>query len=142
VTDVLHAEVPAELADELIAEGFDEFIAVRGVLTDTVTVLSVASVGLAAGANVATILVAREAADQFVASLRNWFRRKAASESGSELTIDVLARHRDRRKHLQVRLQSSDGLSDADMTSLTALVTSLFDENPHGTQTDVTPASG
>jgi hypothetical protein len=138
VTDVLHAELPADLADELIADGFDEFIAVRGAVTEAVTVLSVASVGLAAAANVATILVARESAGQFVATLRNWFRRKAACEPGSELTIEVSARHGDHTKHLQLRLESSDGLSDADMASLTVLVTSVFDE---GARADVTAAS-
>jgi hypothetical protein len=66
INEALRVEVPAELADELIVEGLEEFVVFRDAASDVATLVSVASASLATGANVATTLVARQAVGHFV----------------------------------------------------------------------------
>lgn len=47
--DVLRAELPADLADELIGQGYEEIFASRGLAADATTVVTVVSAGLAVG---------------------------------------------------------------------------------------------
>ena len=78
MNEVLRAELPPDLADELIGKDFEELFASRGPLADAGTVVTVTSAALAVGANVATILVSREALGQFVRTISGWALRKAA----------------------------------------------------------------
>jgi hypothetical protein len=142
MSDVLRVELPAELADELIDEGYEEFIVFRGAVIDAATVLNVAAASLAAGANVATILVARQNVGHFVAALGNWVRRKSASQTGGEVTIDLSARQGDSVKRLRVQLESSSGISDTDAAALKAFVATLFDSSPSDTGGKVTETTG
>lgn len=130
--EVLHAELPADLADELVDQGFEEFFASRGLLTDAGTVLTLASVGLAAGANAATILVSREAISQFVSVIRGWARRKAEAAPAEEFTIEISATRGNEETRLQLKASSKNGAPQIDTTALTALITSLFPDQSSG----------
>ncbi|MGD0556303.1 MAG: hypothetical protein ABSA93_15165 [Streptosporangiaceae bacterium] len=125
MTDVLHAELPADLADELIAKGFEEFIVLRGIAADVSTIVTVTSAGLAVGANAATIIVARDALSQFVAAVRDWVRRKPAGE----LTIDVSARRGNEKTRLRLDITSENGTPEIDTAALTAFIESLFPDH-------------
>ena len=139
--DALRVELPAELADELIADGFDEFLSFRG-SAEAVTILSVASASLAAGANVATILIAREQTGRFLTGLRHWIRRKAASQVSDEVKIDISVQAGGRTRRLRIQLESSDDLSDTDVELVTASLPLMFDQILRAADTDVTPAPG
>lgn len=124
--DVLCAELPADLADELIGKGFEEFVPFRGFLTEAGTVMTLASTGLAVGANIATILVSREELGEFVAAIRDWVRGKTPSQPTGELAIDVLAKQGGEETRIQVKVVSKNGVSQIDAAALTAFVASLF----------------
>ena len=126
MNDVLHAELPADLADALIEEGFEELVTFRGVPAYVGTVVTVALAGLAAGANAVTIIVSREAISGFVAAIRTWARRKAAGKPDGELTIDISVRRGDAKTRLRLEVVSDNGTPEIDTAALTAFITSLF----------------
>jgi hypothetical protein len=141
--DVLVVELPDDLADELIDDGFEEFIVFRGPAEYADAVLTVVSAGLAAGANAATIIVARDAITQFVAAMRAWVRRKAASRPAAELTLDISARHVGTETRLRLEASAENGSPEIDTAALTALITSLFADKPDEREAlpDATPSS-
>jgi hypothetical protein len=141
MNDVLHAELPAGLAEELIGNGFEEYIVFRGFPADVATMVTVASAGLAVGANAATIIVSRDALSEFVTAIRDWVRRKAAGHPDGELTIDVSARQGNRKTRLRLEIASENGAPEIDTAALTAFITSLFPDKHSGTAQNVTPAS-
>lgn len=126
MNDVLRAELPIELADELIGKGFKRYVAFRGFLTDAETIVTVVSAGLAVGANVATILVSREAFDEFVATIHDWIRSKAAGQLDGRFIVDVSARQGDVETRLRLQVSSTNGMPQVDTTALNAFITSLF----------------
>ena len=130
--DVLCAELPADLANELISKGFEEFFASRGLLTDAGTVVTVASAGVAVGANVATILVSREALGQFAAAIRDWVLRKAAGRPDGEVTIEISAARGNEETQLRLKVTSKNGTPQIDTAALTAFITSLFPDQRSG----------
>lgn len=138
MADEIRVELPEDLASELIGAGFAEFFVRRGVLTEAGTVMAVASASLAAGANMATIIVARRELGDFVAAMRDWVRRKAAGKPDAELAIDVSARHGGEETRVRVKIESENGTPNLDTTALTAFITSLFPGQAAG---DVTSAS-
>jgi hypothetical protein len=140
MSDVLRVELPADLADELIDDGFEEFIAFRGLAAYADAAVTLASVGLAAGANAATIIVSRDAIIRFVAAIRAWARRKAASRPDRELTIDISARHGDTETRLRLEVAAENGSPEIDTAALSAFITSLFADK-HGTVPKVAPSS-
>jgi hypothetical protein len=131
MNDVLHAELPADLADALIEEGFEELVTFRGPAAYVGTVVTVALAGLAAGANAVTIIVSREAISGFVAAIRTWARRKAAGKPDGELTIDISVRHGDAKTRLRLEVAADNGAPQIDTVALTAFITSLFTDE-HG----------
>jgi hypothetical protein len=141
MNDVLHAELPADLADELIGKGFEEFISYRGAIADVGTVLAVASAGLAAGANAATIVVSRDALSAFVAAVGDWIRRKAGGRPDGELTIDFSARRGNEKTRLRLEVTSENGTPDIDAAALTAFITSLFHDRSSGTAQNIASTS-
>jgi hypothetical protein len=126
MSDVVQAELPADLADALVGEGFEEFIAFRGFLAEAGTVMTLASVGLGVGANAATILVSRDALGQFLSVVRDWVQRKAAGQPGGELAIDISARRGDDETRLRLTIESRNGIPHVDTAALTAFITSMF----------------
>jgi hypothetical protein len=141
MTDMLHAELPADLADELIDKGYEEFIAFRGLLTDAGTIVTVASASLAAGANAATIIVSRDALSDFVTAIRDWARRKAAGRQGGELTIDFSARRGNEKTRLRLEMTSENGTPEIDAVALTAFITALFSDRRDEKAQNIIPTS-
>jgi hypothetical protein len=94
--EVIRAQLPADLADKLIGEGFEEFLVFRGFVGDAGTVMTMASAGLAVGANTATIAVSRDQLREFVAGVRAWVLRKALPKPGEEIAIDFVGQARRR----------------------------------------------
>ena len=132
MNDVLRAELPADLADELIGKGFEESFASRGLLTDAGTVVTVASAALAVGANVATIIVSREALGQFAGILRDWVLRKAAGRPDGEVTIEISAARGNEETRLRLEVSSKNGTPQIDTAALTTFITSLLPDQPRG----------
>lgn len=124
--DVLRAELPADLADELIGEGFEEIFASRGLAADAGTVVTVASAGLAVGANVATILVSREALGQFATAIRDWVLRKAAGRPRGEVMIEISAVRAHEKMRLRLEISSENGTPQIDTAAFTAFIASLI----------------
>jgi len=55
MNDMIRAQLPADLADELVGKGFEEYLVFRGVLADAGTVMTVASTS-AASRNVLRVI--------------------------------------------------------------------------------------
>jgi hypothetical protein len=121
--------LPADLADELVGKGFEEYLVFRGVLADVGTVMTMASASLAVGANIATIIVSRDEVGDFIAAVRDWVRRKAADKPSREMTIDFAARQGDRETRVLVRVESQGGVPEIDTAALAAFITSAFPRN-------------
>ena len=136
--DVLCAELPADLADELIGEGFEEVFASRGLAADAGTVVTVVSAGLAVGANVATILVSREALGQFTRAIRDWVLRKAAGRPHSEVMIEISAVRAGKKMRLRLEVSSENGTPEIDTAALTAFITSLIPDQTSEADKDFT----
>jgi hypothetical protein len=130
--DVLRAELPADLADELIGQGYEEIFASRGLAADATTVVTVVSAGLAVGANFATILVSREALGQFARAIRDWVLRKAASRPHGEVMIEISAVRADKKLRLRLEVSSENGTPQIDSAALTAFITSLIPDQASG----------
>lgn len=128
MNEVLRAELPPDLADELIGKDFEELFASRGPLADAGTVVTVTSAALAVGANVATILVSREALGQFVRTISGWMLRKAARRPDGDVTIEISAARENERMQLRLEVSSENGTPQIDTMALTAFITSLFTE--------------
>jgi hypothetical protein len=127
MTDGLRAELPDDLADELIRQGFEESFALRsGFLADAGTVMTVASNILAIGGNGTLIVVSRKDIGVFVAAVRDWILRKKASKPGNEITMNFSARRGESETNFTMHLESSDGIADVDTTGLFSFVSSLF----------------
>lgn len=129
MNDVIRAQLPADLADELVGKGFEEYLVFRGVLADAGTVMTMASASLAVGANIATIVVSRDEVGEFIAAVRDWVRRKAAGKPGREMTIDFAARQGDYETRVQVRVESQGGVPEIDTAALAAFIASAFPRN-------------
>lgn len=132
MNDFMHVELPADLADELIGKGFEEYFASRGFVTDADTIVTVASAGLAVGANVATILVSREAVGQFIGSIRDWVQRKATGRPDGKVTIEISVVRGNEETRLSLKVSSKNGVPQIDTTAFTAFITSLFSSPPSG----------
>lgn len=126
MNNVVRAQLPADLADELIDKGFEESLVFRGLLADAGTMMTVASASLAVGANIATIAVSRDELGDFVAAVRDWIRRKAAGKPGGEITIDFAARQGGEETRIHVQVESQNGVPEIDTAALAAFITSLF----------------
>jgi hypothetical protein len=70
--DELCVEVSGDLAEILTGAGFDEVVSFRGFETDSYTVLTVIPATIAVAANLATILVSREAVGDLIDGIRSW----------------------------------------------------------------------
>lgn len=128
MNDELHVEVPADLADELIGKGFEEFFALRGFLAEAVTVMAVASAGLAAGANAVTIIVSRAELSEFLAVVHAWVQRKSTCQPNGEFAVDISAKQGIETTRLRLEITSKSGTPEIDIATLTTFITALFSD--------------
>ena len=138
MNDVICVRLPADLADELIDEGFEEYPVFRGLLADVGTVISVTSAGLAVGANIATIIVSRNELGEFISAVRDWVLRKAAAKPDGEITIDFIARQGHQETQVCVQVESRNGVPEIDTEALAAFIASVF---PRSAAQDATTTS-
>lgn len=91
MAEALVINTPRDLADALTdTPGVHESFNLRGADTALEFVAILAASGLAAGADVATLVVAREAFADFARELRTWFaRRRSDCRDFGELRITV-----------------------------------------------------
>jgi hypothetical protein len=142
--DVVPVRVPSQLAEELVSAGFREVRPprLRGGGVEPVLTLVVTGAGLAADA--ATILVAKDAAGDFLARLRSWMTRRVRSEAGSTLVIEAVRRSPggDSRVRVELTSSSADAVPEVDTQALAALLSSVFGTHvmPGGREGTVPPA--
>jgi hypothetical protein len=135
------AEVPDDLADELIDQGFEEYLAFRSdFLTDAGTVITVAANVLAIGGNAVLIMVSREEVGKFVTAVRDWILRKKPAQPDSVVSIDISARCGEDKMRLHLQVESDNGAPHLDTSALSSLVSSLFAELPGESEPDDTQA--
>jgi hypothetical protein len=131
MTNEIRTQLPDDLADELISQGFEESLNLRsGLLADAGTVMTVASNVLGIGGNSTLILVSRKDIGVFVAAVRDWILRKKASKPENEIALDFSVKRGESKKHLEMRFESSDGIADMDTAALTSFISSLFTGPP------------
>lgn len=134
MSDEICVEMPAELAEGFTGDGFDEVVSFRGFTADAYAVLTVIPAGLAVAANMATILVSREAIKELIEGIRAWMTRRAGREPGSELVIEISARkgNEESRVRLTSRRDAQSGMSPIDTSALASLVESMFSDGSGG----------
>jgi hypothetical protein len=139
MSDEIFVEMPAELAENFTGDGFDEVVSFRGFVTDVHAVLTVVPAGLAVAANMATILVSREAIKELIEGVRAWMTRHTGREPGSELVIEISARNGEQESTLRLtsRRDTYGGMPPIDTAVLASLVESMFSD--HGGQSGVLP---
>lgn len=126
--DELCVEVSGDLAEILTGAGFDEVVSFRGFETDSYTVLTVVPATIAVAANLATILVSREAVGDLIDGIRSWMGRHAKLGVGSEFVVEVSARRGSTRTRLRItsRYDTREGAPKMDTAALTSLAESIF----------------
>jgi len=90
--DVVPVRVPGQFAEELVSAGFREVRRppLRGGGIEPVLTLVATSGSLAADA--ATILLAKDAAEDFLERLRSWISRRVKSETDGKLVVEAVRR--------------------------------------------------
>jgi hypothetical protein len=127
MSDELRVELPDDLADELIRQGFEESFARRGgLLADTGTVMTVAANVLAVGGNSTLIVVSRKDIAVFVAAVRDWVFRKEASTPDQEIKISISARQGEIKRNFTGHFVANGDIADVDTAGLGSFVLSLF----------------
>jgi hypothetical protein len=134
MSDEICVEMPAELAEGFTGNGFDEVVSFRGFVADAYAVLTLVPAGLAVAANMATILVSRDAVKDLIEGVRAWMTGRTGREPGSELVIEISARRGDRESSLRLtsRRDAHGGMPPIDTSALTSLVESMFSDRPGG----------
>ena len=126
MTDTLFVEVPAELAEKMINEGFEEYVPFRSLAAEAGTIVTIASAGLSVGANFITILVSRDTLTEFLAAVRDWVQRKAYLQPGNKIEINISARKGRAESKVRIESISEDGIPQIDLDALETLIDSLF----------------
>jgi len=124
--EAVSVRVPEPFAEELVSAGFRKVRRLRGGGFEPVLTFIMTSATLAADA--ATILVAKDAIGEFVERVRSWMARRARSEVGGELVIEVSWRSAgtDSRMRLVARCAAPDAVPEVDTQALASLLSSLF----------------
>lgn len=140
MSDELCVEVPADLAEILTGDGFDEEVSFRGFATDSYAVLTVVPATIAVAANFATILVSQEAVGDLIDRIRAWMGRHTKSGVASEFVVEVSARRGSTRTRLRItsRYETREGAPEIDTAALKSLVESMFTD-PQEDQDAVLP---
>lgn len=142
--DVVLVRVPGQFAEGLVSAGFREVRRppLRGGGIEPVLTLVATGGGLAADA--ATILLAKDAAEDFLARLRSWMIRRVKSETDGMLVVEAV-RHSpggDSRVRVEISYSSAGAVPQVDTQALSSLLGSAFgaDVSPGGQEGIVPPA--
>jgi hypothetical protein len=128
MAEEVYVRVPRDLAKELDRDGIEELERVRSLdwLAPTATI-AVMLVG--AGADLTTVLLARDSLAQFANRLFTWARRRSQEASGSVLTvhIDVKATgDNSLRRSLDLKFSSTDETPQIDTEALLPILRAAF----------------
>lgn len=139
--ELVRLEVPDEFAEELARVGFDVIEPVRGGGFEAQAVLTLVATGLGAAANLATIVVAKDAVADFTRRLRAWIARRAGSGPGGEVVVTVTCRSPGARTELRLvsRRTGTGGSTQVDLAALVSLLDGVFADgsappNPAGVE--------
>jgi hypothetical protein len=130
--DELYVRVPSGLALELDEDGIEELEQVRGMdwlaqgAAVTVTVLGV-------GADLTTVLLAKDAVTRFVQRLASWAGHRPPSAAGSELAIRFDAKDADGRaspRSFEIKLSTTGQMTQIDMAALVSFLAAAFAGQP------------
>lgn len=126
--DAVPIQVPGHFAEDLAGTGFEEArpSVFRGGGVEPVLTLVATGAGLAADA--ATILVAKDAASDFISRLRSWMTRRARVEPGGELVIEISWRSAGSKSHARIvaRWAAVGVAPEVDTEALASLLNSVF----------------
>lgn len=128
--EMICVQVPEEFADELAMAGFAEIDQPRlgGYEAQAVLTFMTAAVGFTA--NVATIVVAKDAIADFARRLRFWMCRRTGSDSGSEFVIEVTSRSGDSELRLTCQRTAAAADPMVDTAALMTLLHAVFAGGP------------
>jgi hypothetical protein len=90
--------------------------------------LTLVATGAGLAADAATILVAKDAASDFISRLRSWMTRRARAEPGGELVIEVSWRsvRSESRARVVARWPAAGAPPEVDTQALASLLNSVF----------------
>ncbi len=129
--DVVPVRVPGQFAEELVSAGFREVRRppLRGGGIEPVLTLVATSGSLAADA--ATILLAKDAAEDFLERLRSWISRRVKSETDGKLVVEAVRRSPggDSRVSVEISYSSAGAVPQVDTQALASLLSSVFGTN-------------
>ena len=127
MSGIVLVQVPGEFARDLVSAGFDEVEPVRGGGFEAQAVLTVVSSAVALTADVATILVAKDAVEDFFRRLRSWMARRTGSAPGSEFTIKVSSHSPGASSQLIMSRRTEAGAApEVDVEALASLLHSVL----------------
>jgi hypothetical protein len=126
VQDAVLVEVPGQFAEELVSAGFRKTRPVRDGGIEPV--LTLVATGAGIGADMATILLAKDAVGDFIVRLRAWMTHHGRSQQGSEVVVDISRRSPDGyvRVHLKISRTGPHSAPDVDMQAVESLMGSVF----------------
>ncbi|MFF0054550.1 hypothetical protein ACFYRI_09170 [Streptomyces microflavus] len=93
--DLMHIQVPADLWPDLDAEGFDSLGSFRspGQWADVAQgVITVTDQGLGLGANLVTVILARDALVSFAERVRIWAGRRSSEQLADDFEAELTVR--------------------------------------------------
>lgn len=126
--DAIVVQVPGEFAEDLVRVGFDELEPVRGGGGEAQAILAFAVTSISFAADVATIIVAKDALNDFISRLRSWLFRRTGEKEGSELIIEVTSRSS--RVQSSIRLVSrrttADAAPELDLRNIESLMQAIL----------------
>jgi hypothetical protein len=126
--DAILIEVPEQFAEDLVNAGFDEAEPMRGGASEAQAILTLALTSTGFAANVATILIAKDALSDFISRLRSWLNRHTGEKEGSELIIEVTSRSPEVQSHIRIvaRRMAAGAPPEVDLQKLTSLLQSMI----------------
>ena len=137
MSDELLIQVPRDLADVLVAEGFDEVESFRTPdvwATEIHAILSVINAALPATASVATLIIAKSEAARLVSSVWKCLAQRPTSTSTDGTTIELTVRRHGDESRAQVSISSEN--VEAQLTMLARMLETIGDDGAGGSSAD------
>jgi len=129
--NIIFVQVPGELAARLPPERYRRFMPPRDAGSEALFVLTVINMTVGVGADVATIVLARDSIGDFVATVRSWIKGLARSGAGHERvadkrSVELTYRGPGVQAHILVECERSPAgaVTEPDLTSLFSLLSS------------------
>ena len=94
-------------------------------------VLTLVATGGGLAADAATVLLAKDAAEDFLARLRSWITRRVKPETDGKLVVEAVRRlpGGDSRVSVEISYSSAGAIPQVDTQALASLLSSVFSTN-------------